>query len=305
MSEFLKIVKGKIKQPFAVFLYAIEGLGKTTWASHALRAIFLGAEETGELNIDRFPSPKSFQEALDQLNWLITSNHTYATLVIDTIDSIEKLLHQKIIAEDPKQAGSMAKAQGGYGNAYDMAEKEMIKFRDKLKTLRDQKGMNIIILGHAKKKTATDTVIGMVYDTYESNLHEKAQAVFIDWVQAVLFGTFITYASKDKNTDKTFAMGDGERVLFTSRRPGFRAKNRYDLPFQIPLDFDVFYKGYEDFYNQKVRTPDEVIKNIIGLCENITDETRKKKISDLVEKNKTDIKGLEKLEQQVRQVVGA
>lgn len=307
MSLF-EIQKGKKREPFNVILAGVAGIGKSTWAAGAPLPLFIGAEETGEIDIARFPQPKSYNDFVAQVEHLLIPNCNieYQTIVVDTLDSIEKLLHEKILSEDPKQTGSMIAAHGGYGKAYEKAEHELISLRSKFKRLRDEKGKNLIFIAHTKKTIATDVIQGLSYDTYELNLHQRAQAVFVDWSSAVLFANYIVHAAAGTNTDKIFAMGDGERVLLTSKRPGHIGKNRFDLPYEMPLNFSVFHQAYENFFNGE-STPtstDEIRLSIIGLCKNIEDDERVKKIMNQVELAGSDIKKLKKIKDKVEEIVG-
>ena len=278
-----EIIKGRKKMPFNVILFGVPGIGKSSWAAGhmsetgewidgAPKPIFLGNEENDELTVDRFPIPLSYDDLIKQLNQLIADPMGYETVVIDTLDSIEKLLHKKILAADPKQTGSMMAAFGGYGKAYDRAETELMHMRGLLKALRDKHGLNIILLAHSKKVKAVDTLLGLEYDTFELNLHAKAQAVFIDWVSAVLFANYVAHAKDGVNSDKVFAMGHGDRVLLTAKRPGHLGKNRYALPYELPLCFADFYECFEAFYKQPAGSASALYLQIVERLSLISDQ---------------------------------
>jgi hypothetical protein len=264
----MQIISGRIKKPFAIVVFGIPGIGKSTFASHAPSPIFLGAEENDELDVNRLPMAKTFEEFNKQLDYVLSLPiGQYKTVVIDTIDSVEKLLHRQILNDDPKAKGAMGKAHGGYGKAYEIAETEMLSVREKLKTMRDQMGMNVILLAHSKKRQSTDTILGFQHDTYELTLHERVQNVFVDWVSAVLFANYVTYFKEDVNSEKMFASGEGERLLLTEKRPGHLGKNRYSMPYKIALEFSAFEKCYNDFFNNKPLDPNQLRESIMGACE--------------------------------------
>lgn len=285
----MKIEKGRRRKPFNVLLMGMPGIGKSTWASHAPKPIFCGGEEHDDTDADNLPQTTRLKDVYDQLKWLQTEQHEYKTLVIDTLDSIEQLVHKKILASDSKQTGAMAKAHGGYGAGYDMAEKEMIKFRDECKKLRDEKDMNLIFLCHTKTKKTTDPIVGADYDEFKLWLHEKAEAVFVDWVSAVLFATYVT--TKSAEGGKTFAFGDGERIILTEKRPGHLAKNRYELPFELPMPVEnpilPFLDAIEQFYSGKQRPVEQVKKACLDLLNSISDQKLKEKAIETFEKCET------------------
>jgi hypothetical protein len=310
-----QIIRGRVKKPFNVVLIGVPGIGKTSWAvgyedeqgvwhEGAPKPIVIGPEENDEIQADRFAQPGSFDEFNAQLTDLIANPRGYQTCVIDTLDAVEKLLHKKILGMDSKQSGSMMAALGGYGKAYERAESELMHTRSLLKQLRDKHGMNIILIAHTKKARATDTVLGLEYDTYEMNLHAKAQALFVDWVSCVLFANYVARPQEGANSDKIFAMGHGERVLLTARRPGHLGKNRYNLPYKLPLEFTDFYAGYEAFYAGKLPEPAQLIDAILGLLSNIQDEDFKKKVMLSVEDNKDNAKFLQKCIDRLNELVG-
>ena len=53
--------KGKQSRPERILLYGVEGVGKSTFASNAPRAIFLDIEEgTKHLDVERTPHPQTW-----------------------------------------------------------------------------------------------------------------------------------------------------------------------------------------------------------------------------------------------------
>ena len=301
----MQIIKGRKKMPFNLILFGVPGIGKSTWAASAPKPVFIGSEENDELEVDRFPIPESFDAFKGQLAHLIANPMGYRTVVVDTLDAIEKLLHKKILASDPKQTGAMIAAHGGYGKAYEKAESELIEIRAMLKTLRDKHGMNVILLAHSKKVKATDTVLGLEYDTFELALHPKAQAVFVDWVSAVLFANYVAKAKDGVNSDKVFAMGHGQRTLFTEKRPGHLGKNRYSLPFEMDLDFAQFYDAFNAFYDSNETDPAKLIAKIAGLMSNISDKALVETISKTVEDNKDNLTMLKRVVARIEEMIGA
>lgn len=302
MDQALAINHGKIKRPFNIFFYSQPGLGKSTFAGQSDSPIFIGAENNEELDIHRFPVPKTFDEVIKQLDHLLASEHKYKTVVIDTLDSIETLVHKKVLASDPKQSGSISQAHGGYGRGYEMAANEMIKLRDRLQRLWSEKHMNVVVLSHCKKKTAVDTTLGASYDTYESCLHDKIQSLFMDWSSAVLYGTYQARLKEDKNSEKMFMLGDGQRVLFSESRPGFKAKNRYNLPFEMELSFAEFYQNYEAFYRDQKRPWDQIIVTVQALMDLITDAELKAKIIMKIEEAGKSVDKLEVIEKRLKEI---
>lgn len=238
------VKKGIIKKPLAICVYGVEKVGKSKFASQATKPIFLGGEDIDELDADAFPKCNNFQEFLASLDALIKEKHEYKTVVIDTIDSIESLLHEQILSKDKHDI--MAKACGGYGAAYTKAAQEMTEVRRKLEILRNEKKMNIIILAHAQKINVIDPVHNLTYISYEMRLDKRAVCIFKDWVQAILFADFKSY--KTEKNGEEYLMGKGERQLLTEKRAGHEGGNRFGLPYTMPLEWGEFIKHVTNFY---------------------------------------------------------
>jgi len=69
-------------------------------------------------------------------------------------------------------------------------------------------------------------------------LHKTASALVTEWCDEVLFATYKVFTkSTDEGFNRTRAqgIGSGERVLRTVERPAHLAKNRLNLPDELPL----------------------------------------------------------------------
>jgi len=299
----MQITRGKVKKPFNVMLLGTQGIGKSTWAASAPNPIFITAEEIDELDAARLPQLTEFDQIYDQINFIKNSKDKFNTLCVDTLDAIEKLLHRKILESCPKGRKSMAEAHGGYGKAYERAATEMLKLRDEFKYLRDEMGMNLIFLCHTKSKKTADPIIGAEYDEFTLLLHDKIAPVFVDWVSSVLFATYVTHL-KESDNSKDFALGDGERVILTERRPGHLAKNRYELPYEMEMPREnpigPFMEYYDAFYGGRERSEKEVRSSIEGLLSTVQDENLKEKATKSYEKAK-DLMMLKSIEKTIKE----
>jgi hypothetical protein len=85
--------------------------------------------------------------------------------------------------------------------------------------------------------------------------HESPRCVIgfcVEWTlvreaaDAVLFARFETELVKTNG--KTRAYGEGNRIMYTESRPGWDAKNRFNLPFCMPLDWKTFGDAIRAFY---------------------------------------------------------
>lgn len=298
----MQIIKGKNRKPYNILIHGIPGVGKSYFASQLECPLFVGAEEQDELDAHKAPRVKTWAEFKEQINWFKNNKTDYKTLVIDTIDSVEALVHKHILETDPKKTGAMSTCWGGYGAGYSKALTEMTWLKESLSEIRDKKDVNIVIVCHTVTKKVSDPSAMAEYDEHKLALHDKVESLFVDWVSAVLFINFVVV----KTDQDRFAFGDGKKVMYTEKRPGFVAKNRYQFPPEIPVEFDEpakhFLEGLDKFYSGSKRSPDEVKKTILALLENVADQELVKKVMDTISKQKTT-KALEMTEARLKELI--
>lgn len=235
-----QIKTGRINLPHFILLYGVDGVGKTSMAAEAPDPVFLGTENGfGRLDVARFPAPKSFQEVLAFVQLLINENHKYKTLVVDSLDWMEPLVFQRICEKN----GWKNIEEPGYGKGYVAANDAWLELIALLKRLRMK--MNVILIAHAAIKTFTDPEQNVAYDRYQLKLagggaKTDASALWREAVDCVLFANFETSTKQTKGERKAKAFGDGSRKMYTERRPAFDAKNRFSLPFELPLSWDAY-----------------------------------------------------------------
>lgn len=297
----MRIYEGKIKKPFVILVHGEPGVGKSTFAKSLEKSIFVGTENTDELDCARADKIESVAQFKDQLDWLQKEKHDFKTLVVDAIDGIEQLMIQEIINSDSSaKKKSINSVHGGYGAGYSILEKEMIDVREMMQKLRDTRGMNICVISHTEKKTTVDPIVGDSYDEYKLALEKKTESVWVDWASAVLMMCNVV----EKKTDEKFAFGKGDKVIYTQRRPGILAKNRFDLPVEMAMPKDnpsgPFMKYYNGFFEGRKRTDEEIKASISGLLSNISDAD----LVDNVNKSIDNGVSLEKIEQKLKTRLG-
>ncbi|MEE4245216.1 MAG: ATP-binding protein [Kangiellaceae bacterium] len=245
MSLLKTVTQGKKIKPLALLLHGVHGIGKSTFGSQATKPIFIGSEENDELDTSRFPKVERWSDLIAQLKTLKDEDHDYKTVVIDTVDSLEQVAQKDIV----KANETMATAMGGFGKAYEKQRDMFLDIRDNyLIPLRDQKGMNIVLLAHSEKVKHEDPITNTQYDHYQTAIHKKVKPVFEDWVSAILFANFELYKSKRDSDGKEYAIGEGERRVFTEERPSHIAKNRFELDYEMPLNFSDIAKMIAKHY---------------------------------------------------------
>jgi hypothetical protein len=236
MSLLAQVQSGKRFAPRRLLLYGTHGIGKSTFGAGSDRPVFVQTEDgLGEIECDKFPLALSYSDALKALEALYTEQHPYRTVVVDSLDWMERL----IWAEVCRQRSVENIEDIGYGKGYVFALTSWREFLTGLDALRNDRGMTVVLIAHSRierfENPETDS-----YDRYVPRLHKLASQIIQEWCDEVLFATYKVYT---KQTDegfsrkKTKGIGTGERVLYTTERPSHVAKNRLGLPDELPLDW--------------------------------------------------------------------
>ena len=255
MSIMESIRTGKCPALPRLLLYGTEGIGKSTFAAQAPSPIFIATEDgLGEIDCASFPLAKQLTEVESYLKALATEPHEYQTVIIDSLDWLEQLIWDDLCRIT--NSTTIEKVDGGYGKGYIAALRFWRQIIDSLEVLH-KNGMAVILIAHAKVERFEDPE-STSYDRYTPRLHKLANALVTEWCDAVLFATrkFRT-ETEDAGfgRERTIAVGvgkdGGERIIRTVGGPSCVAKNRYGLPFEIPLIWDAFIETMSNSQSEK------------------------------------------------------
>jgi len=248
MGMLETIQSGKEAKPPRIMLYGSEGIGKSTFGAKAPKPIFIQTEDgLSEIECSRFPLSKDFNSMFGALEALIKEKHDFQTVVIDSCDWAERVIFDEVCREFGVK--SVEKADGGYARGYVHALSYWRKMINALEHLRNEKGMACILIAHAKVERFEDPE-SSAYDRYTPRLHRHAAALISEWVDAVLFATRRFRTQKEDagfNRERTIAApvgaDGGERIIRTLGGPACVAKNRFNLPAELPLSWDAFMQA--------------------------------------------------------------
>lgn len=265
-----KVVSGRLVKPMRLLVYGLEGVGKSTFAAGAPSPIFLGAEDgTSELDVERFPQPTCFADLLEALRELINGEHEYRTLVIDTLDWIEPIVWQQVCIACAKPGHPPLRSIEvmGYGKGYTEAGGFWRQMTASLELLRERRRMDVVLLAHSFVKTYLNPS-GEDFDRNQLKLHKGAAAHWREWSDAVLFADHdITTYEDDRKRIK--GIGSGARILRTQHNAAYDAKNRYDLPPELPLDWQSFAEAAQA---HRPDDPDRLRLQIERALEQVSEE---------------------------------
>lgn len=229
------VTRGKQARPLRVLVYGVEGVGKSTFGAHAPGSVFLCAEDgVSHLDVARFPQPKCWADVLEAVRVLTHEEHSFKTLVVDTLDWLEPLCWQHVC----HVTGKAQIEELPYGKGYVMAAEFWRALCGRLDMLVSARKMNVVFLAHSQIRKVDDPQAG-AFDRYRLKLHEKSADVMREWVDAILFARHEVRAVAERN-GKSRGVSSGHRILHTTWSAAFDAKNRFDLPPVLPLAWEDF-----------------------------------------------------------------
>ena len=246
MSLLQSIETGRSTRPRRVMLYGVHGIGKSTFGALAPSPIFVQTED-GLANIEspRFPLAGSSDDVMNALMALYSEEHAFRTVVIDSLDWLERLIWAEVLRRKPQTEKGRPVASiedYGFAKGYTYALDIWKEVLDGLTALRSDRQMMCVLIAHAKierfENPETDA-----YDRYSPRLNKHASALIQEWCDEVLFATYKVHTRQtEEGFDKTRTrgIGTGDRILRTTERPAHMAKNRLNLPEELPLDFRAY-----------------------------------------------------------------
>lgn len=239
MSLLKTIQTGKVIAPRRTLIYGVHGVGKSTFGAMADAPIFIQTEDgLADIDCAKFPVAENYAAVTASLAALYTEDHDYRTIVIDSLDWLERLIWADVCAK----RGVQSIEDIGYAKGYVFALTQWREVLAGLDALRNERGMSTILVAHAhiEKFANPETE---TYDRYSPRLHRLASAMVQEWADEVFFAGYRVHTKTSDegfNRKRTVAVGAGERILRTTERPAHVAKNRLNLPDEIPLDYRAY-----------------------------------------------------------------
>ena len=236
----MNISRGPMKSAKRVGIYGTEGVGKTTFASRFPGAVFIDTEgSTKHMDVARFDAPEGLGDVITQINYVFSHPKQFGTLVIDTVDWLEKLIFQSVCAE--KKIQNIEDL--GYGKGYVYAKQimqQLLELLDKVAA----KGIHVVLVCHSMiRKFEQPDEMGS-YDRYMLKLNEKNIAPLVkEWVDALFFVNYKTEVVTAQDGKKK-ARGGQKRIMYANHSACWDAKNRFGLPDEMPMEFEQIAKFF-------------------------------------------------------------
>lgn len=229
------------------------GIGKTTLAAKFPNPVFIQVEK----GMDAIPEeerPKAFPRVLSavnnasvakndftnihrQLAAILHGDHSFKTLVIDSVTALAAMIQREIIEEGKKenpQYSSIELVKGGYGKGYIIMAERMAEIHAMCQRIRDERNMTIVFIAHSETEKI-DPPDSEPYTKRTLNMHKKARQLFISDVDLVAYMTIEMYTLGDTKDKVKKAISNGSRKLICETSASNDTKNRYSIKGDIPV----------------------------------------------------------------------
>lgn len=274
--DLSSVVRGRVETPWRIFMYGVGGIGKSTFFSEAPSPFFVDTHGgTSEIDTTRV-RVTSYEKVHEALDMLSSEKHDFKTVVLDSLDDLERWLWADICAKgDTKgQVKSIEEWGGGFHKGYTYALERFMSDQTGsfgvLRKLADlhAKGMNIAVIAHESVVTFKNP-ISADYGRIYPNVNKKISEKLFSWCDAVLYVHHETFTREENK--KVKAMGSGVRLMETVETPAYYAKNRYKLPPTMQLDWHEFAASMGG-----VVTEDSLMVEINDLLERVPPSAKEK-----------------------------
>lgn len=262
----MNINKGVQHSAYSFVIYGPEGIGKSTLASKFPDPLFIDTEgSTKRLDVARTDRPKSWPILLQYINE-IKDKHLCKTLVIDSGDWAERLCLENVCSTH----NVTGIEDLNFGKGYVFAKESFAKMLDLLTEVMNS-GINVIITCHACLRKFEEPDEMGSYDRYELKLSKQIASLVKEWTDNLLFLNYKTIIVTTKDNKKRGK--GGQRVIYTTHRPAWDAKNRYGLADELPLDIESLKPIIDS--NADTNTADQAITNAKNVSPSPKEDTSK------------------------------
>lgn len=239
MSILTRLTTGRLSRAQKVVIYAPEGFGKSTLASRFPAPLFLDLEDsTSQLDVTRLAHTeitdlKVVESALTE----IACTRPCATLVVDTVDWLEILIANALVADarNPKIRGI---EDFGYGKGYTLLKERMAQVLARLDAVIAA-GITVVLLAHARVARIEPPEGAAPYDRFELKLSKQVAPLVKEWADMLLFGNWCEPSNGEPASPE-----ERKRQMHCTHTTAWDAKNRHNLAPTEPWGIAPFQNAF-------------------------------------------------------------
>ncbi len=231
-------------RPRKLVIYGTEGIGKTRFAANCPfgPVVFLPTEDGYQdlrpaVKKITFPGKRLLEsegELHEAIAMLLSADHGFGCVVLDSAEATLKLIQQAVALKAEKDFADI-----GFGKGHVAAGQKFYQLLQGFDAIV-AKGIFVIVIAHAEVERFNNPT-GDPYDRFTPRLDKHTSPVLREWADEVFFCNYKVYTKTTEGgfgKKETKAVGAGERVLYTTEAPTHDAKNRLNMPAEIPFVFD-------------------------------------------------------------------
>lgn len=248
--------------PPLIILHGQPGIGKTTLACGAPDVIVIPTEHgLGSNEVAAFPVVTKYSEFEQAMNTLLTEDHPFKTVVVDSVSALAPLVDADIA--EKHNAESIADISFGVGRV--RATDEWVRLRNGFRKL-NQRGIAVILIGHTENDKI-DPPDEDPYTRHELALEKRARAVLVQEADVIGHCRFKTFV-RTETTSKGKAKGPGKagatgRVVQLENSPSGLAKSRYSLKtgiYETDLMWESFSRAIPYYANNSAAVAPQTVE---------------------------------------------
>jgi len=243
MFDPRSIRKGKQPAPRKVIIYGSVKQGKSTLAGASPNCLMIPTEDrVSHIDCNKTEVVTNYQEIIDIFKYL-KEGTPYKTLVIDSLDWLEFLLHAYVCEKNGfKSLTDNKDASVSYGRGLKYFATEQWKdFLYNLDILREEQKMSIVLVAHSTvEKVSPPDSDG--YDRYTLKLDKNAVSVLTEWVDVIAFYNKEIFVKKEdagfnKQKGKAIQVDDTRLLHMEATNPAWLSGNSFGLGIaEVKLD---------------------------------------------------------------------
>jgi hypothetical protein len=233
-------------------MYGPPGTFKTSVANggtkHGMNTINLETEKalTSQMlaGAETFGVLKTYEDLLDAIEYVgkNSAEKGWKIVNIDTLDRLHPLVVDYVCRNNVDKNGKQWKSleDGAYGRGKVAYVDQMRLFMDAVLWLRDECGLSVFLVSHHKeiKRNPPDTE---PYSQWSLALSEDAARIIYGDCDAMLFATtpLVIKGNQQGFGAKGKAVARDKPVLRTTMSGAHLAKNRFNMPSEIPMSWEA------------------------------------------------------------------